>query len=92
MVFVDDGELSMRTTGSESQMMLPLASPQRRLQAGRRRTRRPFLTPAEAPLPSEVEAKTYELVMAPNTGSLRLFRLVKVGQQLDLLGLIHVSF
>jgi hypothetical protein len=40
----------------------------------------------------EVEAKTYELVMAPNTGSLRLFRLVKVGQQLDLLGLIHVSF
>jgi hypothetical protein len=40
----------------------------------------------------EIETKTDELVMAPDTGSLRLFRLVKVGRQLDLLGLIHVSF
>ena len=30
--------------------------------------------------------------MAPDTGSLRLSRLVKVGRQLDLVGLIHVSF
>jgi hypothetical protein len=36
--------------------------------------------------------RTDELVIAPDTGSLRLFRLVKVGRQLDLLGLIHVSF
>jgi hypothetical protein len=40
----------------------------------------------------EVETETDELVMAPDTGSLRVFRLVKVGRQLDLLGLIHVSF
>jgi hypothetical protein len=41
-------------------------------------------------MPREVEAKTDELVEAPETCSPRLFGLIRLGQ-LDLLALIHVT-